>query len=209
MWASEVVSRTLSGAAGDLPSAAAFARLSAARQSGEESHHVCTLCQVRMKIARTLMEPITITVKQKDESTHTHDLEEIFRLCGLPSAVKRVVQAEANKDYTAAQIFHALKGGGEMEGFTPLEAIGGASLKRGGRNERTRLYSIKQRRRLNKCIGISSATGVGRGNNSAKQHGAGAMWRCCGVRYGDGGVRCGDVVGRGLRVMMRGLVAAS
>jgi hypothetical protein len=133
------------------------------------------LCQVRMKMTRTLTEPITITLERKDDpfacfqaialirlrtaiggmrpilgetlsthpskfsrprclkffnmqrdSIHTHDLEETFRLC----AVKRVVQAEADKDYTAAQIFHALKGGGKVDGSVALEAIGGASLKR-------------------------------------------------------------------------------
>jgi hypothetical protein len=88
------------------------------------------LCQVRMKMTRTLTEPITITLERKDDSIHTHDLEETFRLCGLPSAVKRVVQVEADKDYTAAQIFHALKGGGKVDGSVALEAIGGASLKR-------------------------------------------------------------------------------
>jgi hypothetical protein len=88
------------------------------------------LCQVRMKMTRTLAEPITITLERKDENTHTHDIDESFRLCGPPSAVKRIVKEEASKDYTAAQIFHALKGAGKIEGSVALDAIGGASLKR-------------------------------------------------------------------------------
>jgi hypothetical protein len=94
------------------------------------SARVKDLCQVRMKTTRTLTEPITVTLERKDENTHTHSLEESFRLCGPPSAVKRIVREEASKDYTAAQIFHALKGAGKIEGSAALEAIGGASLKR-------------------------------------------------------------------------------
>jgi hypothetical protein len=94
------------------------------------SVRVKDLCQVRMKTTRTLNEPITITIERKDENTHTHSLEESFRLCGPPSAVKRIVHQEASKDYTAAQIFHALKGAGKIEVSAALDAIGGSSLKR-------------------------------------------------------------------------------
>jgi hypothetical protein len=68
------------------------------------SSRVKDLCQVRMKRTRTITEPITVTIERKDENKHPHGLEESFRLCGPPSAVKRIVQQEASKDYTAAQI---------------------------------------------------------------------------------------------------------
>ncbi|KAA8893707.1 hypothetical protein FN846DRAFT_499967 [Sphaerosporella brunnea] len=126
------------------------------------------LCQVRMKMTRTLTEPITVTLERKDGSKHTHDLEETFRLCGLPSAVKRVVQAEADKDYTAAQIFHALKGGGKIEGSIALEAIGGASLKRhdvsnakrGSRpDQRTLLHGISFRQDVDEARSLRNSKG--------------------------------------------------
>lgn len=88
------------------------------------------LCQVRMKITRTLERPILVRIERKDNNKHTHDIEESFRLCGLPTAVRRVIQTEASKDYTAAQIFHALKGAGKSEGSSDLEIAGGSSLKR-------------------------------------------------------------------------------
>ena len=85
-----------------------------------------------MKITHTLEAPVHVQIERKDDNMHTHDIEECFRLCGLPTAAKRVVQAEleAKKDYTAAQIFQAIKGAGNVEGPTDLEIAGGSSLKR-------------------------------------------------------------------------------
>jgi len=57
-------------------------------------------------------------------------IEEVFRLCGLRSIVKRVIATGVNKIYTPLQIFHALKGSGGTEGSENLEAAGGGSLKR-------------------------------------------------------------------------------
>ena len=91
------------------------------------------LCQVRMKIIRTIpsgSEPVMVFLERKDDAVHTHSIEEVFRLCGLPSIVKRAIATEANKNYTPAQIFHALKRSGSTEGSENLEAAGGVSLKR-------------------------------------------------------------------------------
>ena len=41
-----------------------------------------------------------------------------------------VIATEMNKNYMPAQIFHALKGSGSIEGSENLEAAGGGSLKR-------------------------------------------------------------------------------
>jgi len=91
------------------------------------------LCQVRMKITCTIpsgSEPVMVFLERKDDAAHTHSIEEAFHLCGLPSIVKRVIATDTNKNYTPAQIFHALKGSGSIEGSENLEAAGGGSLKR-------------------------------------------------------------------------------
>jgi len=96
------------------------------------SVRVKDLCQVRMKMTRTIPnnnEPITVYLERKDDAAHTHSLDETFRLCGLPSLVKKTIATEANKNYTPSQIFHALKGSGRVEGSENLEAAGGVSLK--------------------------------------------------------------------------------
>jgi len=86
-----------------------------------------------MKITCTIpsgSEPVMVFLERKDDAAHTYSIEEAFCLCGLPSIVKRVIATEANKNYTLAQIFHALKGSGSIEGSENLEAAGSGSLKR-------------------------------------------------------------------------------
>ena len=89
------------------------------------------LCQVQMKITHTIptsSEPVTVLLERKTVAVHTHSVDEIFRICGLPSIIKQVIATEVKKNYTAAQIFHALKGSSKIEGMDNLEAAGGSSL---------------------------------------------------------------------------------
>lgn len=94
------------------------------------------LCQVQMKITHTIpessSEPVKVVVERKTSAAHTHSLDEIFRICGLPSVVKQVIVSEVKKNrYTASQIFRALKGINKTEGAdSNLEAAGGSSLTR-------------------------------------------------------------------------------
>lgn len=90
------------------------------------------ICQVQMKITRSIPtgtgEPVIVLLERKTDAVHTHSIDEIFQICGLPSIVKQVITSEAKKNYTAAQIFHAIKGSSRIEGSHNLEAAGGSSL---------------------------------------------------------------------------------
>ena len=86
------------------------------------------LCEVHIKVSR-LVDGSTVTIERLDEHTHTHDIEESFRV-KKPSVLLDCIASEAAKNYRPAQIFHAIRGAGTAEGSERLEAIGGSSLTR-------------------------------------------------------------------------------
>ncbi|KAF8428713.1 hypothetical protein EV426DRAFT_711386 [Tirmania nivea] len=86
------------------------------------------LCHVRIKVTRPV-DGTTVTIERLDEHTHNHDIEESFRI-KKPSILINSIKAEAVKNYSASQIFHALRGAGTHEGSERLQVVGGASLTR-------------------------------------------------------------------------------
>ena len=86
------------------------------------------LCQVRIKVSRPV-DGSAVTIERLDEYTHTHDIEESFRV-KKPSILVNYIAIEAAKNYSASQIFHAFRGAGTAEGSERLASIGGSSLRR-------------------------------------------------------------------------------
>ena len=86
------------------------------------------LCHVRIKVSR-LVNDTVVTIERLDDHTHTHDIEESFQI-KKPSILVNSIKAEAAKNYSASQIFHAFHGAGTSEGSARLGKIGGASLTR-------------------------------------------------------------------------------
>lgn len=86
------------------------------------------LYQVRIKVSRPV-DGSAVTIERIDECTHTHDIEESFQV-KKPSILLDYIAIEAAKNYSSAQIFHALRGSGTLEGFEKLVALGGSSLTR-------------------------------------------------------------------------------
>lgn len=84
------------------------------------------LCQVRIKVSRPV-DGSAVTIERIDECTHTHDIEESFRV-KKRSILLDYIAIEAAKNYSTAQIFHALRGAGTLEGSEKLVALGGSSL---------------------------------------------------------------------------------
>ncbi|KAF8448199.1 hypothetical protein BGX38DRAFT_1260228 [Terfezia claveryi] len=78
------------------------------------------LCHVRIKVSR-LVDGTAVIVERLDAHTHTHDIEESFRI-KKPSILVNYITAEVVKHSSASQIFHSLRGSEN------LEAIGGSSL---------------------------------------------------------------------------------
>jgi len=91
------------------------------------------LCHVRIKVSRPV-DGTAVTIERLDDHTHTHDIEESFQI-KKPSILVNSIKAETAKNYSASQIFHALRGVGTFEGSARLGEIGGASLTRYFRNE--------------------------------------------------------------------------
>ncbi|KAF8416903.1 hypothetical protein BGX38DRAFT_1335203 [Terfezia claveryi] len=85
------------------------------------------LCNVRIKVSR-LVDGTTVTVEHLDEHTHTHDIEESFRI-KKPSILVGYIKSKAVKNYSASQIYHAIRGAGTHEGTERLKELGGSSLK--------------------------------------------------------------------------------
>ncbi|KAF8433176.1 hypothetical protein BGX38DRAFT_211774 [Terfezia claveryi] len=86
------------------------------------------LCHVRIKVSRPV-NGSAVTIERLDEHTHTHDVEESFRI-KKPSILLRYIKSEAAKNYSAAQIYHAIRDAGTHEGSKWLSELGGSSLKR-------------------------------------------------------------------------------
>jgi len=67
------------------------------------------LCYVRIKTSRPV-DGSAVTIGRLDEHTHTQDIEESFRI-KKPSILVGYIKSEAAKNYSSAQIFHALRSG--------------------------------------------------------------------------------------------------
>ncbi|KAF8441166.1 hypothetical protein BGX38DRAFT_1272784 [Terfezia claveryi] len=80
------------------------------------------LCNVRMKVSR-LVDGSAVTIERLDEHTHSHDIEESFRI-KKPSILLEYIKSEAAKNYSAAQIYHAVRGAGTHE--LKVRAVGRA-----------------------------------------------------------------------------------
>ncbi|KAF8420011.1 hypothetical protein BGX38DRAFT_1202120 [Terfezia claveryi] len=82
-----------------------------------------------MKVSR-LVDGSAVTIERLDEHTHSHDIEESFRI-EKPSILPEYIKFEAAKNYSATQIYHAVRGAGTHEGSEQLGELGGSSLKSG------------------------------------------------------------------------------
>ena len=89
------------------------------------------LCDVRIKIVRTVSAPITITIQRLDEHEHSHTLERSREIAPSTLALQ-LAATEAAKGYAPAQVLNALRGIGTPEGSTRLIEVGGAHLTRYG-----------------------------------------------------------------------------
>lgn len=87
------------------------------------------LCHVRIKVSRPVDTSLPVTIERLDEHTHSHDIEASFQI-KKPSILVNCITTEAAKNYSAAQIFHALRGVGTADGSERLGTIGGSSLTR-------------------------------------------------------------------------------
>ena len=87
------------------------------------------LCQVRIKVSRPVDSTATMTIERLDEHIHTHDIEESFQI-KKPSILLGYIKSEVAKNYSPAQIYHAVRGVGTFEGSERVGELGGSSLKR-------------------------------------------------------------------------------
>ncbi|KAF8458139.1 hypothetical protein BGX38DRAFT_649404 [Terfezia claveryi] len=107
------------------------------------------LCNVRIKVSRPV-DGTAVTVERLDEYTHTHDIEESFRI-KKPSILVGCIKSEVAKNYSASQIYHAVRGAGKHEGSERLKELGGSSLKtKDVRNLKRGLGSADLRARIAK-----------------------------------------------------------
>ena len=89
------------------------------------------LCGVRIKIARTVSAPITITIQRLDEHEHSHTLERSREIA--PSTLAfHLAATEAAKDYAPNSSSQCIKSIGTPGGSTRLVEVGGAYLTRYG-----------------------------------------------------------------------------
>lgn len=84
-------------------------------------------CQVRIRIIYSSNE--TVTIYREDEHDHQHTMEDSFRI-KIPKALQVIAKAERSKNYSAAQVFNAMRGIGTENGSNQLELAGGGSLTR-------------------------------------------------------------------------------
>jgi len=88
------------------------------------------LCQVRIKITRTVAAPVAVTLERLDAEEHQHDLARSREIAPSVLAIQ-LAAAETAKGYAPAEVMKVLKGAGTLQGTTtPLEAIGGAHMTR-------------------------------------------------------------------------------
>ena len=85
-------------------------------------------CLVTVKLTRQITsENPTVTLERKDEHKHLHSLETSIMI-KKSKHVQELIK-EAGKNYSAAQIFHAIRGAGTEAGTSLLDAAGGAFTK--------------------------------------------------------------------------------
>ena len=86
-------------------------------------------CLVTVKLARQMtgLNP-TVALEPKDEHKHLHSLETSF-VVKKYKHVQELIKKETAKNYSAAQIFHAIRGAGTEAGTSLLDAAGGAFTK--------------------------------------------------------------------------------
>jgi len=65
----------------------------------------------RIKITRTVVEPVVVTIERTDEEQHQHDLDRSKEVAPSSLAVQ-LAAGEAAKGYAAAQVLNVLKGVG-------------------------------------------------------------------------------------------------
>jgi len=87
------------------------------------------LCQVRIKITRTVAEPVVVTIERMDDEQHQHDLDRSREVAPSSLAIQ-LAAGEAAKGYATAQVLNALKGVGTSQGTTRLEVVGGTHMTR-------------------------------------------------------------------------------
>ena len=87
------------------------------------------LCQVRIKITRTVADPVSITIERMDDEVHQHSLARSREVAPSTLAIQ-LAAAEAAKGYPAAQVLNVLKGVGTPQGSSRLEAVGGEHMTR-------------------------------------------------------------------------------
>lgn len=87
------------------------------------------LCDVRIKVTRTVSTPITITIQRLDENEHRHTLERSREIAPSTLALS-LAATEAAKGYAPAQVLNALRGTGTPEGSKRLIEVGGEHLTR-------------------------------------------------------------------------------
>ena len=87
-----------------------------------------SLCHVQIKVSKPV-DGTAVKIERLHEHTHTHGIEESFRI-NKPSILVGFIKSEVAKGYIAFQIYHAFCGVGMHNGSDRLEKIGGSSLKR-------------------------------------------------------------------------------
>ena len=86
-------------------------------------------CLVTVKLTRQITgSNPTVTLERKDEHQHSHPLETSF-MVKKSKQVQELINKETAKNYSAAQIFHAIRGAGTEEGTSLLDTAGGAFIK--------------------------------------------------------------------------------
>ncbi|KAF8414676.1 hypothetical protein EV426DRAFT_671625 [Tirmania nivea] len=85
------------------------------------------LCHIQIKVSKPV-DGTAVTIERLDSHIHTHDIEESFCI-KKPSILQGYLKSEAIKNYSAAQIYHAVRGASTHEGSEWLGKLGGSSLK--------------------------------------------------------------------------------
>ena len=84
------------------------------------------LCQVKIRIS-WCSELGSVTVERVGDAVHLHNIEDSFA-AKIPTHLQRVIDGEAVKGYSAAQIYHALRGTTSSANSSRLDIVGGATL---------------------------------------------------------------------------------
>ena len=84
------------------------------------------LCLVQIKVSQ-LVNSQQVTIERSNNNLHTHSIEESFQI-KKPSILLGLIKAEAEKNYSSCEIYHAFRGAGTHGGATRLGELGGSSL---------------------------------------------------------------------------------